>query len=91
MGFSRVNKLFFIHHKESEIGESNTQIFIFGWSENLLMGISCYNNLFFKGSMELHVGEVIIILLDVVKQHVRLIFLNYSFPEVLPTAWDYCK
>jgi hypothetical protein len=29
--------------------------------------------LFFKGSMELHVAEIIIILLDVVKQHVRFI------------------
>ena len=34
---------------------------------------SYYNNLFFKGNMELHVVEIIIILLGVVKQHVRFI------------------
>jgi hypothetical protein len=56
----------------------NTQIFIFGWCENFLMGISYYNNLFFNGSMELHVAEIIIILLDVVKQHVRFILFFYS-------------
>jgi len=26
---------------ESEIGEANTQIIIFGWRDNCLMGISC--------------------------------------------------
>ena len=38
--------------------------------------------MFFKGSMELHVAEIIVILLDVVKQHVRFmicfIIKNYS-------------
>jgi hypothetical protein len=59
---------------ESKIDEVNTQIFIFGWCENCLMGISYYNNLFFNGCMELHVDEIIIILMDIVKQHVRFIF-----------------
>jgi hypothetical protein len=36
--------------------------------------LSYYNNLFFKGSMELHVDEIIIIHLDIVKQHVRFIY-----------------
>jgi hypothetical protein len=39
------------------------------------MLVSYYNNLFFKGSMELHDDEIIIILLDIVKQHVRFIML----------------
>jgi len=56
---------------ESKIGETNTRSKIFGWSENFPVGISYYNNLFYKGSMELHVDEIIFILLDVVKQHVR--------------------
>jgi len=33
--------------------------------------------LFFNGSMELHVAEIIIILLDVVKQLVRFILFLY--------------
>jgi hypothetical protein len=38
---------------------------------------SYYNNLIFKGSMELHVAKIIIVLLDVVKQHVRFICLFF--------------
>jgi hypothetical protein len=56
---------------ESKISEANAHIIIFGWCEHILMGISYYNNLSFKGSRELHVAEIIIILLDVVKQYVR--------------------
>ncbi len=42
----------------------------------LTNSISYYNNLIFKDSMELHVDEIIIILLDVLKQHVRFFRQN---------------
>jgi hypothetical protein len=35
----------------------NTQLFIFGWCENFLVGISCVYILFFNGRMESEIGE----------------------------------
>ena len=35
--------------------------------------------MFFNGCMELHVDEIIIIHLDVVKQHVRFIVADFMF------------
>jgi hypothetical protein len=40
MGISCVYNLFFKGQMESKISEANTQIFIFVWCENILVGIS---------------------------------------------------
>ncbi len=42
-----------------------------------IIRISYSNNLIFKGSMELHVDEIIFIFIDVVKQHVRFILIPF--------------